>query len=117
MRAPHGLSYYARHWLNEPGIYAGAYVVAAVGGRLPYGHLTISDCSRVITLEFNTDDEDYRRNFLAELDLLIDIADEMRAHLSAPPQADDTAENPHSENPAPECDSSPGSDSTPGGDS
>jgi hypothetical protein len=68
---------YHREWLNLPGFYAGAYVIAEVhrcrdrrGEPSLSGTLTIADCSRVVTLDFDAWDAEDVRNATHKLRML-----------------------------------------------
>lgn len=66
-----------RKFLNLNGHHGNASVIAYVergakkSRRSPWVHLTISDCSREIALEFETYNEDSRRNSLFKINTLI----------------------------------------------
>jgi hypothetical protein len=78
---PPGYVYYRRAFLNRAGTYAGAYVLATVSEHSAYGHITISDCDRIMRLEFDQSDPHFRRNTLRKVDLLIDTFTGFRAAL------------------------------------
>lgn len=81
MNAPVGYRYYRRQFLNRPGIHEGAYVLASVAADSRHHVLCISDCDRVIRLEFDRSSARRRRNALHKLDLLIDTLTGFRAAL------------------------------------
>ena len=76
--------YSFRDWLNQPDYSGNAYIDAAVYSRDRYaghGALSIADCSRAITLEFNLDDERDRANSLYKIDLLLKTLKEFKKAL------------------------------------
>lgn len=76
-----------RKFLNLDGHHGNASVVALVergskkSGRNPWTHLTISDCSREITLEFELFNEETRRNSLHKVNTLVDSLEKFRQAL------------------------------------
>ena len=90
-----------RKFLNKPGFHAGAYVLAEVedsrkhkGGkhRWPYVHvdLTLADCSRVVSFDFDLSSARQRANSLHKIDALVDSLTQFRDALRA--EADLAAE-------------------------
>jgi hypothetical protein len=77
--------FYRRRFLNRRGHHAGAYVIAAVnvepsphdatGGGPVSAYVTIADCGRVATLDFDVTDATSARNALHKARLLRDIID------------------------------------------
>ena len=87
-----------RRFLNLPGYHAGAYVVAYVpdSSFCPEGDphswccepiLRISDCGRVISLEFDLDAPQEVRNSLHKIDVLVDALTRFRAAIEAEAEA------------------------------
>lgn len=84
-----------RRFLNRPGHHGGAYVIAVVpdsSSCTDQGcdhrwcsdpELAISDCDRVIRLEFSRHDASARRNSLHKLDVLLDALTRFRAALES----------------------------------
>lgn len=79
-----------RKFLNLKGYLSGAYVIAQIQDTTDLGKndwpfvrptLTISDCSRVVDLEFHLYSAGARRNSLRKIDLLISTLEEFRAAL------------------------------------
>ncbi|GMA25730.1 hypothetical protein GCM10025864_34890 [Luteimicrobium album] len=77
--------YYFRDFLNAPGHHAGAYVLASVGvdddlafrsGPHLDASLTVADCGRVVTLDFDCYDADSLENALHKARLLRKTLDE-----------------------------------------
>jgi hypothetical protein len=77
--------YYFRDFLNDPGHHAGAYVLASVdvddATDAPLGpsldaRLTVADCGRVVTLDFDCYDADGVDNALHKARLLRRVVDE-----------------------------------------
>lgn len=75
--------FFRRAFLNLPGHHAGAYALAAVdvkpgyaSGKRVSASLSIADCGRVVTLEFDADCATAARNALHKAVLLRDILDE-----------------------------------------
>jgi hypothetical protein len=93
-----------RKFLNRPGHYAGAYVIAEVPDTAScrsvdcdhrscfWPVLRISDCSRSIDLDFEVATAAERRNSLYKLDVLIGTLIEFRAALEI--EADRAAARP-----------------------
>lgn len=90
-----------RKFLNKPGYHAGAYVLAEVEDSTkykkgkhgwPYVHvdLTLADCSRVVSFDFNLSSSRDRANSLHKIDLLVDSLIQFRDALQA--EADLAAE-------------------------
>lgn len=79
---PRGYRFYQRKFLNQPGHYAGAYVLAEVGSHGSSGTLTITDCNRLVRLDFDTYSPGDRRNSLHKADVLIQTLTELRAALA-----------------------------------
>jgi hypothetical protein len=78
---PPGYLYYRRAFLNRPALHAGAFVLASVFADSGYNYVSISDCDRLIRLEFDQTDPRERRNALRKADLLIDTLTGFRAAL------------------------------------
>lgn len=83
-----------RKFLNKPGYHAGAYVLAEVEDSTkhkkgkhgwPYVHvdLTLADCSRVVSFDFNLSSARDRANSLHKIDLLVDSLIQFRDALQA----------------------------------
>jgi hypothetical protein len=82
-----------RRFLNRPGHHAGAYVIAVVGDSescrdKDCSHqycidvrLSISDCARLVALDFDLDDAAGRRNSMYKINTLIDALVAFRAAL------------------------------------
>lgn len=78
-----------RKFLNKPGHHAGAYVLAEVEDSTkhkkdkygwPYVHvdLTLADCSRVVSFDFDLSSATHRANSLHKADLLVDSLTQFR---------------------------------------
>lgn len=73
--------FYRRTFLNRRGHHAGAYVLADVGlepgwdgnGQRLAAQLTVADCGRVATLDFDASDEAGVRNALHKARVLRDV--------------------------------------------
>ncbi len=80
--------YYTRRFLNKRGFHAGAYVLAAVEDTSrrtedrvwPSIELTLADCGRQISLDFDVDPGDLA-NSLHKVDVLIETLVKFRAAL------------------------------------
>lgn len=83
-----------RKFLNKPGYHAGAYVLAEVEDSRkhkkrkhgwPYVHvdLTLADCSRVVSFDFDLSSARRRANSLHKIDLLVDSLIQFRDALRA----------------------------------
>lgn len=83
-----------RKFLNKPGFHAGAYVLAEVEDSTkhkkgkhgwPYVHvdLTLADCSRVVSFDFNLSSAQDRANSLHKIDVLVDSLTQFRDALQA----------------------------------
>lgn len=83
-----------RKFLNKPGHHAGAYVLAEVEDSTkhkkgkhgwPYVHvdLTLADCSRVVSLDFDLSTSRQRANSLHKIDLLVESLTQFRDALRA----------------------------------
>jgi hypothetical protein len=83
-----------RKFLNKPGHHAGAYVLAEVEDSTkhkkgkhgwPYVHvdLTLADCSRVVSFDFNLSSAKDRANSLHKIDILVDSLTQFRDALRA----------------------------------
>ncbi len=82
-----------RRFLNRPGHHAGAYVHAVVGDSSTCVEpdcthdwcvdvdLTIADCSRIVSLDFEIGTAAERRNSLHKVDTLIDALGQFREAL------------------------------------
>lgn len=78
--------HYRRRFLNRPGNHAGAYAIADIriyrgrgrsaGNNGIDATLTLSDCSRIIDLDFNVYDEASARNALYKAGLLRTMVDD-----------------------------------------
>lgn len=78
--------HYRRRFLNRRGHHAGAYAIADIRTYRRRGRgagsngidatLTLSDCSRIIDLDFNVYDEASARNALYKADLLRTVVDD-----------------------------------------
>jgi hypothetical protein len=90
-----------RKFLNKPGYHAGAYVLAEVDDSTkhkkgkhgwPYVHvdLTLADCNRVVSFDFDLSSARQRANSLHKIDLLVDCLIQFREALRA--EADLAAE-------------------------
>lgn len=90
-----------RKFLNKPGFHAGAYVLAEVEDsrkhkkgkhRWPYVHvdLTLADCSRVVSFDFDLSSARQRANSLHKINVLVDSLTQFRDALRA--EADLAAE-------------------------
>ena len=90
-----------RKFLNRPGFHAGAYVLAEVEDSRkhkkgkhgwPYVHvdLTLADCSRVVSFDFDLSSAKQRANSLHKIDALVDSLTQFRDALRA--EADLVAE-------------------------
>ena len=90
-----------RKFLNRPGYHAGAYVLAEVEDSTkhdkgkhgwPYVHvdLTLADCNRVVSFDFDLSSARQRANSLNKIDILVDTLIEFRDSLRA--EADLAAE-------------------------
>jgi hypothetical protein len=86
--------FYERLFLNPPRHHGGAYIIAEVEAgaydqadgdehRWVSSTLRISDCSRVIELDFPTGNDDTRAATMFKLDLLIETLTGFRAALQA----------------------------------
>lgn len=84
--------FYRRRFLNRRGHHAGAYVIAAVhsdpapsdtGRRRLSAYLTIGDCGRVVTLDFDVCDLPTAHNALHKARLLRDVVDGFVAAVEA----------------------------------
>lgn len=71
-----------RRFLNVLGYHAGAYVIATVEdssrGRKPeWRHvdidLTLADCGRVVSFDFDLDTKGARRNSLRKVDIMVEV--------------------------------------------
>lgn len=78
--------HYRRRFLNRRGHHAGAYAIADIRTYRAPGRssgidatLTLSDCSRIIDLDFNVYDEASARNALYKADLLRTMVDDFVA--------------------------------------
>ena len=74
-------AYWKRKWLNRKGFESTAFVYATVNERWNQwldGGITISDCSRQITLDFMSSDDADFKNCLYKLDTLIEVLQEYR---------------------------------------
>jgi len=81
--------HYRRRFLNRRGHHAGAYAIADIRTYRGLGRnarssgvdatLTLSDCSRIIDLDFNVYDEASARNALYKADLLRTMVDDFVA--------------------------------------
>lgn len=77
-----------RALLNLPGHHSTAAIVAEINTpsnseRYAYAHVTISDCSRTISLEFSPGDESQHVNDLHKVDVMIDVLRKFRRGLVA----------------------------------
>ncbi|MGH2702105.1 MAG: hypothetical protein ACRDJ2_10065 [Actinomycetota bacterium] len=83
-----------RKFLNRPGYHAGAYVLAQVEDSSkhkkdkygwPYVHvdLTLADCSRVVSFDFDLSTARQRANSLHKVDVLVDSLIQFRDALQA----------------------------------
>lgn len=83
-----------RKFLNKPGFYAGAYVLAEVEDSTkhkkgkhgwPYVHLdlTLADCSRVVSFDFDLSSARQRANSLRKIHILVDTLIQFRDALQA----------------------------------
>jgi hypothetical protein len=83
-----------RRFLNLPGYNAGAYVLAEVEDSSkhkkgkhgwPYVHiaLTLADCSRVVSFDFDLSTARERRNSLQKIDVLVEVLTKFRDALHA----------------------------------
>lgn len=90
-----------RKFLNKHGFHAGAYVLAEVEDsrkhtkgehRWPYVHvdLTLADCSRVVSFDFDLSSARQRANSLHKINVLVDSLTQFRDALRA--EADLAAE-------------------------
>jgi hypothetical protein len=90
-----------RKFLNKPGFHAGAYVLAEVEDSTkrkkgkhgwPYVHvdLTLADCSRVVSFDFDLSSAKQRANSLHKIDILVESLTQFRDALRA--EADLAAE-------------------------
>ncbi|MCA1704594.1 MAG: hypothetical protein LC808_15565 [Actinobacteria bacterium] len=90
-----------RKFLNKPGHHAGAYLLAEVEDSRkhkkgkhdwPYVHvdLTLADCSRVVSFDFDLSSARRRANSLHKIDILVDSLIQFRDALRA--EADLAAE-------------------------
>ncbi len=90
-----------RKFLNKPGYCAGAYVFAEVEDSTkhkrgkhgwPYVHvdLTLADCSRIVSFDFDLSSACHRVNSLQKIDVLVDALTQFRDALQA--EADLAAE-------------------------
>jgi hypothetical protein len=73
-----------RQWLNELGFHGHAFIVAVVCKADDYGtdsELTIGDCSRTISLQFDGHSRAQMDNSVRKLDRLIDVLTRFRAAL------------------------------------
>jgi hypothetical protein len=86
--------FYRRRFLNRRGYHVGAYVIAdcqvdVFRRRDPRAEhfvdadVTIADCSRIVTLDFDVSDETDARNALHKARLLRDVMVEFTAALEA----------------------------------
>ena len=87
--------FYVREWLNADRRHSTASIYAEVArehgpgdSRKPSvwdieAHLSLSDCTRSITLAFDFDDGDAMRNNIHKLDLLADSIEKFKAGLIA----------------------------------
>ncbi len=96
-----------RKFLNKRGYHAGAYVLAEVEDSTkhkkgkhgwPYVHvdLTLADCSRVVSFDFDLSTAGQRANSLHKVDLMIATLIKFRAALQA--EVDLAAERSRSKN-------------------
>lgn len=74
--------YYRRVFLNLPRLHGGAYVLASVSANTAFSYVTVSDCDRIVRLEFDQTGPRQRRNALRKVDLLIDTLTGFRAALA-----------------------------------
>lgn len=65
-----GYKFYRRGFLNKPGEQFGAYILAEIPEEEDYCELTISDCSRVVSIEFYMGEKS-RENSLYKARLLL----------------------------------------------
>jgi hypothetical protein len=78
---PSGYRFYRRRFLNREGFHTGAYVIATVKSGDHYGGIRITDCDRVIDLEFLVSNARELRNSTHKLDVLIEALTGFRAAL------------------------------------
>lgn len=83
-----------RKFLNRPGYHAGAYVLAEVedstkhkkgkhGGPYVHVDLTLADCSRVVSFDFDLSSAKQRANSLHKINVLVDSLTQFRDALRA----------------------------------
>lgn len=70
--------YYRRRWLNKAGHESTAFVYATLAKGYLDGDVTISDCTRQITLSFYANNKEAYENGLEKLDRLIKTLVEFR---------------------------------------
>ena len=86
--------FYRRRFLNRRGFHAGAHVIADCQVQvyrradrdaeyLIDAEITVADCSRVATLDFDVDDEASARNALYKARLLREVVSEFTSALEA----------------------------------